>query len=69
VGAFYPTPGFCDELMVFYRLEQLTRLTSPVAQDADEQIEPRTFALDEARALLQHSEYADMKTTLALTLV
>lgn len=26
VGAFYPTPGYCDELMVFFRLTGLTAL-------------------------------------------
>jgi len=69
LGAYYPTPGICDELMVFYRLEELTPLTHPVSHDADEQIEPRVFTLTEARTLLAQGEICDLKTALALSLV
>jgi ADP-ribose pyrophosphatase len=69
LGAYYPTPGFCDELMVFYRLEDLAPLIEPVAHDADEQIEPREFALAEARRLIERGEICDLKTALALALV
>jgi len=69
LGAFYPTPGICDELMVFYRLEQLAPLAAPVPHDEDEQIEPRVFTLAEARALLADGEICDLKTALALSLV
>ena len=69
LGAYYPTPGFCDELMIFYRLEELAPLAAPVAHDADEQIEPRVFTLAEARALLHQGEICDLKTALSLSLV
>jgi len=43
LGAFHPSPGFCDELMAFYRMEELTPLAEAVARDEDERIEARTF--------------------------
>ena len=67
--ALYPTPGFCDELMIFYRCTDLHRPTRPVALDVDEQIEPRTFTLREARALVRRGKIIDMKTVLGLRLV
>lgn len=71
VGAFYPTPGFCDEQMLFYRC---TGLTSPAPdstaqKDDDEDLEPRTFALSEARAMVKRGEIIDLKTAVGLTLV
>ena len=65
----YPTPGFCDELMVFYRCEDLVRPSRAVAVDPDEQIEPRVFTLTEAQGLVRRSEILDMKTVLGLRLV
>ena len=69
VGAFYPTPGYCDELMVFYRLTGLRALQTPAAPDDDEVLEPRTFGLDEARRLVAGGGVMDMKTVLGLRLV
>ena len=68
---FYPTPGFCDEEMIYYRCEDLAAPTadSTARKDEDEVIEPRTFTLDEARALVASGEIVDLKTALGLTLV
>ncbi len=69
LGAFYPSPGFCDELMTFYRLEELGPLTHAAPRDEDEQLEPRTFSLAEVRAMIASGDIADMKTVLTLTLI
>jgi ADP-ribose pyrophosphatase len=69
LGMFYPTPGFCDERMVFYRCTELTPPTRPPKVDPDEQIEPRLFTLQRARALVDRGDIADMKTVLGLSLV
>ncbi|MCY4600600.1 MAG: NUDIX hydrolase [Acidobacteria bacterium] len=69
VGAFYPTPGYCDELMVFFRLTGLGAPRAPAHQDDDEVLEPRTFTLDEARRLVAAGGVMDMKTVLGLQLV
>lgn len=69
LGAWYPTPGFCDELMTFYRCEDLRAPSGHVHQDEDEQIEPRTFTRDEARALIASGQVRDMKTVFGLALI
>jgi len=69
LGELYPTPGFCDELMIFYRCEQLAAPRGPVARDPDEQIEPRVYSLRQARALVDRGEILDMKTVLGLRLI
>jgi hypothetical protein len=42
---------------------------STAKKDEDEVIEPRTFTIDEARALVQSGEIVDLKTVAGLTLV
>jgi ADP-ribose pyrophosphatase len=69
LGSYYPTPGFCDELMAFYRCEDLRPPApdSTARQDEDEDIEPRTFSVTEARALAASGEIVDLKTLAGLT--
>ena len=71
LGAFYPTPGFCDELMNYYRCEDLRPPPpdSTVRKDEDEVIEPRMFSVDEARAMVSSGEIVDLKTVAGLTLL
>lgn len=72
LGAFYPTPGYCDEKMNFYKL---TGLELPgegqqaAAPDDDEDLETRTFSLEEVRAMIRRGEIEDLKTVVGLTLV
>jgi len=67
----HPTPGFCDELMIFYRCLDLVRPDpgSTVKKDDDEDIEPRTWSVDEARALIASGESVDLKTVAGLSLL
>ena len=67
----YPTPGFCDEEMIFFRCEDLgpPAANSAARKDEDEDIEPRTFSVDEARALIASGEIVDLKTVAGLTMV
>jgi ADP-ribose pyrophosphatase len=69
VGTFYPTPGFCDEVMLYYVCTNLRRPRRAVALDPDEQIEPRSFSLRRARALVARGEIVDMKTVVGLGLL
>lgn len=71
VSTFYPTPGFCDETMAFFRCTDLRPPApdSAVKQDEDENIEPRTFSLDEAGAMVEQGEIVDMKTALGLQML
>ena len=68
---YFPTPGFCDEEMIYYRCLALGPPAphSTARPDEDEVIEPRTFTLTEARALVGAGEIVDMKTAFGLTLL
>lgn len=68
---YYPTPGFCDELMTYYLCEDLRTppADSTAKADDDEEIEPRVFTLEEARALVQSGEIVDLKTLAGLALL
>lgn len=68
IGACYPTPGYCDELMVFFRLTGLAPPPAAAPRDADEVLEPHTLTLEEARKLVRDADIMDMKTVLGLTL-
>jgi ADP-ribose pyrophosphatase len=69
LGEFFPTPGFCDERMIFYRCTGLVRPRRPGPRDPDEQIEPQTYTLRQAWALVSRGEIVDMKTVLGLAIV
>ena len=71
LGGYYPTPGFCDEEMIYYRCEDLRPPPpdSSARKDDDEEIEPRTFTLEQARALVASGEIVDLKTLAGLTLL
>jgi len=69
VGLYFPTPGFCDERMVFYRCTKLVKPRGPIHQDPDEQIEPRLVTIRQAWALVRAGAVVDMKTVLGLALV
>ncbi len=64
----YPTPGYCDELMIFYRATDLYEPTEPASPDEDEDLEIHTFTLADARALVASGEAPDMKTAVGLTM-
>jgi ADP-ribose pyrophosphatase len=66
LGSYYPTPGYCDEEMIFFRVSGLTEPESAAAVDEDEDIEARTFPLREAREMARRGEITDMKTVVAL---
>lgn len=69
LGVFYPSPGFCDERMIFYRCRDLVVPRRPLPKDPDEQIEPRTFSLADAWTMVAAGDIADMKTVVGLTLL
>lgn len=64
LGRLFPTPGFCDEWMQFYRCTDLRPPApdSTAQKDADEVIEPVTLALDDVRRMIRAGEIVDMKT-------
>jgi ADP-ribose pyrophosphatase len=72
LGSFYPSPGFCDEAMIFFRASGLRAPGAADAEahpDADEDLEPRAFELEEIQRYITIGEIADMKTVAGLSLV
>lgn len=67
--ALYPTPGYCDEQMVFFRLAGLGEPDTAAQQDEDEDIEAKTFELRDAREMIRRGEIVDMKTIVGLALI
>ncbi len=69
LAALYPTPGYCDEEMLIYRVSGLEVQQEAAEVDEDESIEAKEFDLRDARDMVRRGEIVDMKTIVALTLV
>jgi ADP-ribose pyrophosphatase len=70
LGAFFPTPGYCDEEMNFYRASGLRQPRNDEAAqpDEDEDIEPQPFSADTLRTMIAAGEIIDLKTVAGLAL-
>ena len=71
LAALFPTPGYCDEEMIFFRADGLHAPApdSPHKPDEDEDIRAEPFTMDEARAMVKRGEIVDLKTAYGLTLI
>ncbi len=66
-----PTPGYCDEEMIFFRASDL-RAPAPDSThkaDDDEYIDVQPVAIAEARLMVTRGEIVDLKTAYALSLI
>jgi ADP-ribose pyrophosphatase len=71
LGSFFPTPGYCDEIMHFFKV---TGLRPPAASeialpDEDEDIEPRAFSQAEIKKMIADGGVIDLKTVGGLSLL
>jgi hypothetical protein len=67
----FPTPGFCDEELIFFRVSELgsaapDRRRKP---DDDEDIRAEIFTIADAKAMAARGEIIDLKTAYGLTLI
>lgn len=71
LGAFFPTPGYCDEEMRFFRASGLRqpRPGESAQPDEDEDIEARAFSPAAIREMAASGEIIDLKTVAALSLL
>ncbi|HYT68026.1 MAG TPA: NUDIX hydrolase [Vicinamibacterales bacterium] len=69
LSAMYPTPGYCDEEMIFFRVSALEKTDEQAHIDEDEDIEAKTFELRDARDMVRRGEIVDMKTVVGLGLI
>jgi 8-oxo-dGTP pyrophosphatase MutT (NUDIX family) len=71
IGAFFPTPGYCDEEMNVFRA---TGLREPqdhetAEPDEDEDIEVKAFSRDVLKSMIAAGEIIDLKTIAGLALL
>jgi ADP-ribose pyrophosphatase len=71
IRGLYPTPGFCDEELMFFRVSDLREPSadSDRGPDEDEDIHVQAMTVAEARAMVARGEIIDLKTAYGLTLV
>jgi ADP-ribose pyrophosphatase len=71
LGSFFPTPGYCDEEMIFFRVSGLRPppTGSTHHPDEDEEIAVCPTTVAEARAMVARGAIVDLKTAYALTLL
>jgi ADP-ribose diphosphatase len=71
IRGLFPTPGFCDEELIFFKISGLRAAETGAARqrDADEYIVTKSLAVGEAREMLTRGEIVDLKTAYALTLL
>jgi ADP-ribose pyrophosphatase len=71
LGAYFPTPGYCDEEMNFYKATGLRepRADEKAEQDEDEDIETRAFSIEQIRSMIRSGEIIDLKTVAGLALL
>ena len=69
LASLFPTPGYCDEEMIFFRLSGLAASDEQAAVDEDEDIEAKVFTLPDARDMVRRGEIVDMKTVVGLTMI
>ena len=64
LGAFYPTPGFCDERLAVFLARELSQSTPMIAED--EVIQVHWLPLPQAVAMAAQGEISDAKSVAAL---
>ena len=71
VRGLFPTPGFCDEELIFFRAWNLEAppADSPHKRDDDELIQTETFTIAEAKGMASRGDIIDLKTAFGLTLI
>ena len=72
LGSYFPTPGYCDEEMTFYKATEL-REAGPgdkaAQQDEDEDIQQQAFSLEQIRSMIRSGDIIDMKTVAGVALL
>ena len=67
IGTFWPSPGFCDELMHVFLARRLTR--GQPSPDEDENIEVVRYPLERVLEMIESGEIRDGKTIAAVLMV
>lgn len=65
LSVYYPSPGFCNEIIYLFQAEELSSAVSPTS-DPEEKIAVVKISLSEAWALINQGQIKDGKTIIAL---
>ena len=66
IFTFYPTPGFCSEVLHIYEAKDIFKLDTPKAMDEDEVINSYFLDLEEAYKQVLDGTIKDSKTMIAI---
>ena len=66
IFTFYPTPGFCSEVLHIYEAKNIFKLDTPKAMDEDEVINSYFLDLEEAYKQVLDGTIKDSKTMIAI---
>ena len=72
LGSYFPTPGYCDEEMTFYKatgLREAGPSDEAAQQDDDEDIQQQAFSLEQIRSMIRSGDIIDMKTVAGVALL
>jgi len=72
LGSFFPTPGYCDEEMNFFRASALRQAEDgdeAAEPDEDEDIEAKACMVEELRNMIAGGTIIDLKTVAGLSLI
>ena len=70
LAAFYPTPGYCDEEMFFFRVSGLTIAgAARRSRTKTRTSRSRSSRSQDARDMVRRGEITDMKTVVGLTMI
>ena len=71
LGSFFPTPGYCDEEMNFFRADGLRepKADETARPDEDEDIEVQAFSPETLTQMIAAGEIIDLKTVAGLALL
>jgi ADP-ribose pyrophosphatase len=71
LAALFPSPGYCDEEMIFFRATDLRPAPADSTRhaDEDEDIQVRIFSINDARAMVARGDIVDLKSAYGLTLI
>lgn len=65
ICVFYPSPGFCDEIIYLFKAVDLKKAESPVS-DPEERVSVTKIPLEEARQMILDGKIKDGKTIIAI---
>ena len=66
IFTFYPTPGFCSEVLHIYEAKNIFKLDTPKVMDEDEVINSYFLDLEEAYKQVLDGTIKDSKTMIAI---